>query len=82
MNAATNEVRVCVAKADKLGASIEERWSEHERDYDDAMARLHRSFVAQAVAVKQIKHMAGSCGADGIWPATASMRSWMSTCQS
>ena len=60
VNAATNEVRICVAKADKLHVSIEERWSEHERDYDDAMARLHRSLVAQAVAVKQIKHMAGS----------------------
>ena len=82
MNAATNEVRICVGKAEALGVSIEERWSEHERDYDDAMARLlHRSLVAQAVAVKQIKHMAGAATLR-IWPATASMRSWMSTCQS
>ena len=35
VSAATNEVRTVAAKP---GVSIEERWSEHERDYD-AMAR-------------------------------------------
>ena len=58
--AAADAVLATKEKAEVVLNVLEARWTGHARDYDDAMARLHRSLVAQAISIKQVKHQCAS----------------------